>query len=267
VRFRIFEFTPDGSVVGEALPGEGNVVAIEWTVRVANRKASFFQFDGPGGENGDFSKNGARNDKVIGSDARSQLEIDPGPKSISGQSAGPVILANPNSLTNQTIKDLGDISTDDAGRLIFFGGHGKTLQLSNAAEIQDYVNNDGWFDDVSDGPVSAVIALKDGNRAEAIGAWVSVGPPDFAPAVDNVVSLYETIWDVLVRNRTIPIPDLAMYRLGGALARLQQQRDDWNSATNRFNTYKPSYINDIVDVLQRAFSATFLHDPQDVKVT
>jgi hypothetical protein len=265
VRFRVFEFAPDGSVVGEALPGLGSVAAIEWTVHVANRKASFFQFDGHKGENADFSKNGARNADVVGNDARSQLEIDPGPNSISGISAAPVILANPNPKTNKTITDLGDISTDDAGRLIFFGGHGKTLQLSNAADIQDYVNNDGWFDDVSDGPVSATIVLKDGSRVEAIGAWVSVAPPDFAPAVGNVVSLYETIWDVLVRNPAVPIPDLALYRPGGSLDRLQEQRNDWNPTTNRFNTYKPSYVNDIADVLQRAFSATFVHDPGDVK--
>jgi hypothetical protein len=265
VRFRVFEFAPNGSIVGEALPDQGSVAALEWTVHVANRKASFFQFDGPKGESGDFSKNGARNADVVGNDARSQLEIDPGPKSISGLSAPPVILANPNPNTNQTIKDLGDISTDDAGRLIFFGGHGKTLQLPKATDIEDYVNNDGWFDDVSDGPVSATIALKDGSRVEAIGAWVSVAPPDFAPAVDNVVTLYETIWDVVVRNPAIPIPDLAMYRPGGALARLQQQCDDWDAATNRFKTYKASYVNDIADVLQRAFSATFLHDPSDLK--
>jgi|HubBroStandDraft_6_1064221.scaffolds.fasta_scaffold02297_2 hypothetical protein len=265
VRFRVFEFAPDGSLIGEVLPGQRDVVAVEWTVHVANRKASFFQFDGPKGENGDFSKNGARNANVIGNDARSQLEIDPGPKPISGLSAGPVILANPNPTTNQIIKDLGDISTDDAGRLIFFGGHGKTLQLPNAPDIQDYVNNDGWFDDVSDGPISAVLVLKDGSRVETVGAWVSVAPPDFAPAVGNVVSLYETIWDVVVRNPTIPIPGLAMYRAGGALARLQQQRDDWDPATNRFKTYKPSYISDIADVLQRAFGATCVHDPPDLK--
>jgi hypothetical protein len=177
VRFRVFEFAPDGSLVGEVLPGQGNVSALEWTVHVANRKASFFQFDSQRGEDGDFSKNGARNATVIGNDARSQLEIDPGPKSISGLSTTPVILSNPNSTTNQTITDLGDISTDAAGRLIFFGGHGKTLQLPNASDIQDYVNNDGWLDDVSDGPISAVIVLKDASRVQAIGAWVSVAPP------------------------------------------------------------------------------------------
>jgi len=265
VRFRVFEFATDGSLIGEALPGQGVISAVEWTVHVANRKASFFQFDGHNGEDGDFSKNGARNETVVGNDARAQLEIDPGPKSISGVSAGPVILTNPSPATNQTIKDLGDISTDDAGRLIFFGGHGTTLQLPKAPDIQDYVNNDGWFDDVGDGPVSATIVLKDGSRVEAVGSWVSVAPPDFAPAIGNVVSLYETIWDVVVRNPTIPIPDLAIYRPGGVLSRLRQQRDDWDPAANRFRTYKPSFVNDIADVLQRAFSATYVHDPGDVK--
>ena len=102
--------------LGEALPGQRDVAAVEWTVHVANRKGSFFQFNGAKGENGDFSKNGARNATVSGNDARSGLEIDPGPKPISGLSAGPVSLGESKShdLTNWIIKDLGDISTDFA---------------------------------------------------------------------------------------------------------------------------------------------------------
>lgn len=176
VRFRVFEFDNDGKLVGEAHVGQGEVVAVEWTVHVANRKASFFQFDGPKGEDGDFSGNGLRNEDVP-SAQRATLDMDPGPKSVVGISVGPVALTNPNPKTNATIQDLGDISTDPDGRLLFFGGHGKTVQLE--ADIDDYVNNDGWFDDVCDGPVSAVVVLKDGARVDATGAWVSVGPPRF----------------------------------------------------------------------------------------
>jgi hypothetical protein len=55
-----------------------------------------------------------------------------------------------------------------------------------------------------------------------------------------------------------------MYRSGGALARLPEQRDDWNPTTNRFKAYTPSYVSDIVDVLYRAFSAMFVHNPPDL---
>ena len=64
VCFRVFEFAEDGSFVGEVLPSHGNVAAIKWTVHVANRKAAFFRFSGPQGENGDFSQNGARNERL-----------------------------------------------------------------------------------------------------------------------------------------------------------------------------------------------------------
>ena len=264
VRFRVFEFAQDGTLVGETLAGGGDVALVEWTVHVANRKSSFFQFDGLGGENGDFSRNGARNDTIKKGD-RSRLEMDPGPHSISGPSAAPVRLLNPNPQTSAIIEDLGEISTDVAGRLVFFGGHGKTVQLAGAAAIENYVNNDGWFDDVSDGPVTAAVRLRDGSRVDALGAWVSVGPPDFAPGIANVVSLYETIWDTVVRSSRVHIPDLAMYRQGGSLERLKQQRDDWNAVTNRFAAYQPSYVNDVAHLLDRAFKATFVHDPPDLQ--
>src|SRR6266404_5219350 len=262
VCFRVFEFDEKGEPVGEVLVGQGDVDRIEWTVHVANRKSSFFQFSGSKGEDGDFSRNGFRNESIPDSE-RATLDIDPGPKLVAGSLAGPVKLTNRNPKTNATIEDLGDISTDAVGRLLFFGGHGKTVQL--ASDIDDYVNNDGWFDDVSDGPVTAIVVFKDGPRLEALGAWVSVGPPDFAPAIANVVSLYETMWDVAVRNSSVPIPDIAPYRSGGALANLTVQRADWNGTANRFHDVQPSYVNDVAHLLNRAFYATFVHAPEDVK--
>src|SRR5437762_850724 len=47
VEFRIFEFDDDGNMVREVkLP---DVTKIEWRVHVANRKASFFTFNGQRG--------------------------------------------------------------------------------------------------------------------------------------------------------------------------------------------------------------------------
>ncbi len=261
VRFRIYEFDEHGSVRGEVLPGKRNVTAIEWTVHVANRKAAFFKFDGSKGEDGDYSKNGLRNAKVAAD--RGRLEITPAPRTISGCSAPPVVLANPNAWTNVQIADLGEIRTDPEGRLIFFGGHGKTYQQPDAREIDNYVNNDGWFDDVSDGPVTAVIIFANGARVPVIGAWVCVGPPDFAPAIGNVVSLYDTLWDLTVRTPEIPIPALAPYRAGERLEALECQRHDWDPKTRRFQTFRPSFVHDIASLLQRALNAVFVHAPLD----
>lgn len=255
VRFQVFKYDDTGKVVGEVVPGQDSVTAIEWTVHVANRKASFFRFEGPLGEDGDYSKNCRRNNSVPDSQ-RATLIIDPGLQTISGRSVPPIVLRNPNRKMNADIPDLGDISTDKDGRLIFFGGHGKTCQ--QGPDINNYVNNDGWFDDVSDGPVTATIIFTNGARVSATSAWVCVGPPDFAPPIGHIVSLYDLMWDLAVRTQ-IPLPGPT----GGAMVSIQFQRGDWNPATNRFRTFKPSYVNDVADLLQRALNAMFVHAPPD----
>lgn len=261
VRFRIFKYDDNGNVVGEVFPGQDDVVSIEWTVHVANRKASYYEFRGPAGENGDYSKHPLRNGSVP-DNLRDSLEIDPGPCSISGRSTGPIRVANPNARMNKDIPDLGDLSTDASGHLEFFGGHGNVSQ--QGPDIADYVNNDLWFDDVSDGPVTAVIEFADKRRVAADGAWVCVAPPDFAPAISNVVTLYDLMWDVAVRTPSIRIPPLALFRAGGGLEGLQRQRDDWDTGRNRFKTFQPSFVNDIAPLLERALNAIYVHNPDDV---
>src|ERR1019366_3112349 len=95
---------------------------------------------------------------------------------------------------------------------------------------------------------------------EATGAWVSVAPPDFAPAISNVVSLYETMWDLAVRSFTT-LPALAAFAPGGALEKLRQQHEDWHKTGVGFSDYEPSFVDEIAPLLERAFSATFVHSP------
>ena len=67
--------------------------------------------------------------------------------------------------------------------------------------IDTYANNNYWFDDVSDGPVTATLVLKDGTRVPVDDpAWVLVAPPGYAPQILNMVTLYDTMYDVFVRN-------------------------------------------------------------------
>ncbi|NJK32372.1 MAG: hypothetical protein HC927_08160 [Deltaproteobacteria bacterium] len=66
--------------------------------------------------------------------------------------------------------------------------------------ITDYVNNDGWFDDIADGPIRATLTLTNGERVEVEGAWFLSAPPAYAPEIINLVTLYDTLLDVFVRE-------------------------------------------------------------------
>jgi hypothetical protein len=87
---------------------------------------------------------------------------------------------------------LGEIAMQSDGRLLVLGGHGRSgsdpLQPRLDIKFGHFADNDNWYDDIADGPVTATIELADGTRAEAT-AWVIVGPPDFAPGITNLITL------------------------------------------------------------------------------
>jgi hypothetical protein len=51
---------------------------------------------------------------------------------------------------------------------------------------------------VSDGPVRATVTTTDGRTHTAKPSWVIVAPPDFAPGIMNLVTLYDVSRDVAV---------------------------------------------------------------------
>ena len=281
-RFRIFEYVLQGTKLvpkGEVNADGTDVLKITWKVSLANRKAAFFQFNGKDGENGVWKGSPAdkgkpranlRNPNVTN---RETLVIAPGEKTTSGPDAAPVPFTNPNAAI-PVIKSLGELRTDKNGNLLVLGGSGEsgtTLPVQDN-RIVDYANNDSWFDDTSDGPVSAVVEfMLDGKKTTttldgANGAWVLVGPPDFAPAVGNVIRLLDTMWDVAVRNKAaVPLdPNDGLYDQG-LLALLKAQRDDWDAATNTFKTYKPSFLREVYPLLERALLVRNVHDPEASK--
>ncbi|MDR3633255.1 MAG: LodA/GoxA family CTQ-dependent oxidase [Isosphaeraceae bacterium] len=162
-----------------------------------------------------------------------KLTIDPGPRTISGKSTpgvrfdqtttasffdikakSIVSLKNyPKSFPGDSfsqmeapagaIDTLGEIQTDEHGRLIVLGGYGRAAgwMIDGASPpLTQPVNNDRWFDDTSDGPVSAVLLLDDDSVAEVHGAWTTTTDPSFAPQILNVVSLWDDIYDAWVRQ-------------------------------------------------------------------
>jgi len=111
------------------------------------------------------------------------------------------------------IETLGELRTDALGRLLALGGYGKACSrclpdgtpypLINGPVgpgVIANVNEEGWFDDISDGPVSAALVFADGSVQDVHGAWVVVTPPSFAPQIANVVTLWDEIFDTWVRD-------------------------------------------------------------------
>lgn len=268
-RFRIWEYdrSDEGVLhpIREVTLDSEDIVDIRWSVHLANRKAAFFRFEGQKGADDDFDGRPLRNADVSGDDRELQLVIDPGEVSVSGREAASAALANQSPTTRESIPDLGELRTDSSGRLIVIGGSGRTHR---GVDMADYVNNDGWLDDAGDGPVAATVVVRDreGERTVAAeGAWVVVGPPDFAPAIGNVVSLLDTMWDLAVRD-DVPLPTMDAYRDGGSCARLSLQRNDWDAERRSFRTYRPSFQKEILPLLQRALLATEVHAPSPARV-
>ncbi|RTL65953.1 MAG: hypothetical protein EKK41_19595, partial [Hyphomicrobiales bacterium] len=111
---------------------------------------------------------------------------------------------------------LGELATDRDGSLIVLGGRGVSAPVAdNGSPVSDptdawitnYANNDDWYDDTSDGPVTATVRLPDGGdggRSVPVhGAWVIVAPPDFAPDTENLVTLYDVMEEVAFETRSL----------------------------------------------------------------
>jgi hypothetical protein len=212
-RFEVFRYDPSrpddpGTPVR---PGQDGVERIEWTVRLANKKAAWFQFIVNAGSGGYAPDHPLRNADVTDPAERVRLIIDPGPRSLAGPNRavefsrtdnpdGYPMTFPPEGLEPAGIDSLGGLRTDAESRLLVLGGFGNSGSDRLPPQIGDYANNDRWWDDTADGPVTARLVLADGTAVPVDrGAWVAVAPPRFAPQLINVVSLYDTMFDAAVR--------------------------------------------------------------------
>lgn len=192
-RFRLFAF--DGNTfVKELKADDPDVASIEWTVHLVNRKAASRKFEtanmaSPTTPGDVYPAPGASNWRNSGVVQRNQLVIDPGPKTLNGpnQAAG----FNTGTIMGILVP-LGEMRTQADGALIVLGGSGKSGSFNNQA-LQTFADNNGWFDDVSDGPVTAVVTLTGGIMPPVNPAWVIVGPPKFAPAIQPIITVYDTL--------------------------------------------------------------------------
>ena len=211
-RFRLFGYDKDGKLLQEITAKDATIT---WTVSLANKKAEWVKFQGPQSATNQSLK---RNKTVTD---RKSLIIDPGQRSLNGPNQAASF--DTGSFIGTPVP-LGDMRTDKQGRLLVLGGFGKSGSHMNIPINEgEFANNDGWHDDVSDGPVAATVTFKNGAvTVPAVGAWVICAAPKFAPAFDNVITLYDVLLQVAVDRLGLKLP------------------------------VKPSFTNDIFPLLNRA---------------
>jgi len=265
--------------IGDAVEGGGNqgtLVDIQWRVHLANKKASWYEFKQLEGEHGYAKDHPRRNPQVRGKRARQQLIIDPGPRVVSltgsrraefGRDGGGEYAATfPPRTEPGQIDTLGEAMTDDQGRLLVLGGHGSSgtylYGKFGQPRIDHYANNDGWFDDTSDGPVMARLVFfseeVQQNRFIDVEypAWVVAAYPDYVPQIPDIVTMDEVVQDLAVRRfayrtdlygeaGTFDDPQRIDPLDPGALVMWQAGRLGWNP------DYRPWFYRDIWPILWR----------------
>jgi hypothetical protein len=199
--FRIYGYNAAGEVVGELT---ADTAAIEWQVELAHLKAAWYQFqialDIPEAATADPSLRRNKDEPD-----RTKLAILGGKHAISGRNAPPAatLVAFMGKFYDQPVY-LGELQTDDAGRLRVLGGRGKTGSVPGAPLIT-VANNDGWHDDSADGPVTATVSIG-GRSIEVDPAWVVVGPPNYAPDLKSACTMYDLLVDVFTDTGAIAPP-------------------------------------------------------------
>ncbi|KAG8870437.1 hypothetical protein FRB97_009767 [Tulasnella sp. 331] len=217
-RFRVYAFKSDGTVLGE-IDGKGEY-EIQWTVHVANKKSAWVRFRGQYKEESWELRNPSvqgwpdeSDKKYEWTNHRTKLIIDSGERKIKGLDRRAVPLTGQfyGSFDTPTSVHLGEILTDDHGRLIVLAGDGMSYSLlapSAAPEDQPYqeglFDNDNWVDSMFDGNVQVLVSNRNSpdlvipvkNRATIISA-----PPRFAHGFHCPTTLLELMEDVYERPK------------------------------------------------------------------
>lgn len=289
-RFQIFvvdEENPKGRVlkIGDKIEGGGNsgtLVDIQWRVYLGNKKSVWYDFEQLQGEYGYGPDHPRRNPDITDENARQRLIIDPGPRTVNSRDRrsakfdrdgnGVYAATFPPPLTPNSIDCLGELRTDDAGRLLVLGGFGNSGSFKTdfgQPRIDTYANNNGWFDDTSDGPVMARLVM----FSEEVGrlrfvdveypAWVIVGYPRYAPQILDMVTIDDVMYDLAIREfawRTDIFGDPAQYDQPGPAKPFDQAALlHWKAGNRQWNpNYKPWFFRDIWPILFRPDEFTYL---------
>ena len=165
-RFRVYGLDADGRPVRELTAAEADIT---WRVSVANTKAAWYDFsvayDLP-----DAAPAALRNPDVA---KRERLVVFPGERSVHGAGARPV--PPPRVVSRRRRRPR---RTDDRrGRAPGRPPRSRARVLEGQPPLTTFSGNDGWTDDVCDGPVHATVRI-DGRTIEAEPAWALVTPAE-----------------------------------------------------------------------------------------
>jgi hypothetical protein len=225
-RFRVFRCERAASgTLRSAVAVTADEAEIEWTVHLVNAKGAAEEFP-PVATKPLQPEQRLRNAKHT---KREELVIDPGPRTVSRP--GKRAVFDTGTFLGTPVP-LGEIQCDGDGHLVVVGGFGTSNFVSpdgKPVPIDHFANNDNWYDDASDGTVTATVTMKGrGQRVEAKPATVIVAPPDYAPGLTNLVTLYDVAFQAAVERGWRRVPK------------------------------KPSFSRDVAPILQRTIGYQWL---------
>ena len=161
-RFRLYGVNARGQIIRELTADEAE---IEWHMQLANTKSAWYGFqlalDIP--EAASAPPTTLRNAAIPDCD---KLAIRPGVKKVSGKNAPPQRFDDGKFMGKPVY--LGEAFSDEKGRLIVLGGHGKSASYDGSLAIT-FANNEGWHDDISDGPITATVIYQGQSLARGAG--------------------------------------------------------------------------------------------------
>ena len=170
------ESMPRDALSASCLP-RSRGTKIRWTVKLANTKAAWYTFqialDIP--EANMATPATLRNAGVAD---RRRLAITPSEHDGRRDERRPKLFDDGSFMGSPVY--LGEIMTDEKGRLVVLGGRGES-RSSDGSKAITFANNEGWHDDVSDGPVTAQVTL-DGVRLTSSQPGWSWRPQLWPPA-------------------------------------------------------------------------------------
>ncbi|KIJ40737.1 hypothetical protein M422DRAFT_32162 [Sphaerobolus stellatus SS14] len=206
-RFRVYAFDKEGQVLHEVDASSG--FDLNWSVQVANKKASWYTFMGRTQEGAfQLGYTTLRNPLVqpdLHPDKRDKLIVDSGIQRTSGKNAPPVELSGNffGSKTQATPVYLGEARTDEAGRLVVLAGRGYSRSIVDPDKpypliLTDFDSSD-WIDDTCDGwvdvevfhPAIGTRGLKPQSKARVIGTT-----PKFANGIYAPTTLFDVMEDI-----------------------------------------------------------------------
>lgn len=279
---------------------QGTVTDIDWTVHLANKKSSWYEFQETNGMHGYSKKHPLRNPKVKHPDLRRQLITDPGPLTVNlKNSTGHFAKYGsetkkkdkskyqklkypqtfpPSDIKPNPIDTLGSLIVNMQGknqRLIVLGGNGNSGSTKTPV-ISNFVNNDGWFDDISDGPVTASIQYTfteitydggkevkkkvKGSMDVQVPAWVVVGYPRYVPEMEDMITMDEKMYDSFVRKMAYDpqVFGVAPFDKASNSPKTHEELEIWRNEAHYNPNYYPKYYKEVWPMFSR---------PDDYKYT